>query len=103
MQTYLNALKCPISLLRHMSVHLLSRRAKIAELSSSIQRQETTLKTLNLPDGGAQLRARISQQRTLLAELTAEGPGEDLQSVISWSLSNLAGKSCVALWLLFNP
>ena len=63
-------------------MHLLSRRAKIAELSSRVQRQESTLRTLNLPDGGVQLRAHISQQRRLLAELIAKGGGEVFQFLI---------------------
>ncbi|BDA42988.1 probable DNA excision repair protein ERCC-6-like [Coccomyxa sp. Obi] len=67
------------------------RRAKIAELTSSIQRQEGTLKTLNLPDGGAQLRERISQQRRLLAELTAQGEGAGSQTTESGAAQAMRG------------
>lgn len=68
-----------MSILTHMHAHMLNRRAKIAELTASIQRQEGTLKSLALPDGGAQLRARIDQQRRLLAALTGEGEGETVR------------------------
>ncbi|KAK9909741.1 hypothetical protein WJX75_006802 [Coccomyxa subellipsoidea] len=52
-----------------------TREARVAELKASIQRYETMLKTMSFPDGGARILARISEQRNLLAETTAQGAG----------------------------
>ncbi len=69
-----------ISLLK-VYLWLFDREARIAEVKSGIQRYEAMLRTMNLPDGGARILARISEQRRQLDDIIAEGAGSPHYSV----------------------